>query len=104
MLPPAMTFNKLHSYLLFNFVCSVALLVGFSGLATGATPGEVYEKHRNEIVPGNFFIFEEHLFVVIHAETVHSIVTGRDRDEREQTQGQHRVTDNPVGPGSQAAI
>ena len=64
-----MTFNKLHPYLLFNFFCSVALLVGFAGLATGATPGEVYEKHRNEIVRGNFFIFEEYLFVVIHVET-----------------------------------
>ncbi len=70
MLPPAMTFKKLlHRHLFFNFVCSVVLLVAFSGLATGATPGEVYEKYRNEIVQGNFFIFEEHLFVVIHAET-----------------------------------
>tara|TARA_Y100001960_G_C14552743_1_gene766601 strand:- start:154 stop:864 length:711 start_codon:yes stop_codon:yes gene_type:complete len=64
-----MTFNKLHSYLLFNFVCSVVLLVGVADSATGATPGEVYEKHRNEIVQGNFFIFEGNLFVVIHVET-----------------------------------
>ena len=43
------------------------LLLFYSYPAIGATPGEVYEKHRSEIVQGEISVFDGNLFVVIHA-------------------------------------
>ena len=45
------------------------LLLFHSYPAVGATPGEVYEKHRSEIVQRNFSVFDGHLFVVINQTT-----------------------------------
>ena len=44
------------------------LLLFHSYPAIGATPGEVYEKHRSEIVQGKISVFDGNLFVVIHSE------------------------------------
>ena len=43
------------------------LLLFHSCPAIGATPGEVYEKHRSEIVQGKISVFDGNLFVVIHS-------------------------------------
>lgn len=43
------------------------LLLFHSYPAIGATPGEVYEKHRNDIIQGGISVFDGNLFVVIHS-------------------------------------
>ena len=43
------------------------LLLLHSYPATGATPGEVYQKHRSEIVQENFSVFDGNLFITIHS-------------------------------------
>ena len=43
------------------------LLLLHSYPAIGATPGEVYEKHRSDIIQEKISVFDGNLFVVIHS-------------------------------------
>tara|TARA_B100000686_G_scaffold168909_1_gene176258 strand:+ start:1882 stop:2574 length:693 start_codon:yes stop_codon:yes gene_type:complete len=43
------------------------LLLLHSYPATGATPGEVYQKHRSKIVQEKFSVFDGNLFITIHS-------------------------------------
>jgi len=43
------------------------LLLFHSYPAIGATPGEVYEKHRSDIIQGKISVFDGNLFIVIHS-------------------------------------
>jgi hypothetical protein len=43
------------------------LLLFYSYPAIGATPGEVYEKHRSDIIQGKISVFDGNLFIVIHS-------------------------------------
>ena len=49
-------------------LCMGLLLLLHSYPAIGATPGEVYEKHRSDIIQGGISIFDGNLFVVIYSE------------------------------------
>ena len=52
-----------------QLACYMGLLLLFHSYpAIGATPGEVYEKHRSEIVQGKISVFDGNLFIVIHSE------------------------------------
>jgi len=44
------------------------LLLFHSYPAIGATPGEVYKKHRSDIIQGEISVFDGNLFIVIHSE------------------------------------
>jgi hypothetical protein len=54
------------------FSVGLFLLI-ISQSAFGVTPGEVYEKHRREIIQGKINVFEGNVFFVIHSKPTKSL-------------------------------
>jgi len=49
-------------------LCFIVIVMSW-GVAVALTPSEIYKEHKSDIRQGEFFIYDEHLFIVIRVKT-----------------------------------